>query len=138
MGGEEKQKREKKDGLYPTPVLFESRLRLLSDRGRQNPCAGGEWQAWEIRGHPGFAVSGVSEEIHDTKAHTVISSEDTFQDRTIGIALSGNGSRYLSTGGSDGDSREHAANVAGAQRSARAKTARAFFHRFGVGACSIG
>ena len=77
-------------------------------------------------------------EIHDTKAYTVVSSEDTFQDRMFGIALSGYGSRYLSAGGSDGDSREHAANVAGAQRRARAKTARALFHRFGVGACSVG
>ena len=77
-------------------------------------------------------------EIYDTKAYTVVSSEDTFQDRTIGIALSGYGSRHLSAGGSDGNSREHAANVAGAERSARAKTTRAFFHRFGVGACSIG
>ena len=83
-------------------------------------------------------MSGVSEEIHDTKAHTAVSSEDILQDRTFGIALSGNGSRYLSAGGSDGDSREHTANVTGAQRSARAKTARAFFHRFGTGACSVG
>ena len=83
-------------------------------------------------------MSGVSEEIHDTKAHTTVSSEDTLQDRTFGIAFSGNGSRYLSAGGSDGNSREHAANVAGAQRSARTKTARVFFHRIGVGACSVG
>ena len=69
----------------------------------------------------------MSEEIRDPKAHTVVSAEDTFEDRTIGIALSGYGSRHLSAGGSDGDSREHAANVAGAQRSARTKTARAFF-----------
>lgn len=77
-------------------------------------------------------------EIHDPKAHTAVSFEDTFQDRTIGIALSGNGSRYLSSGGSDGNSREHVANVAGAQRSAGTETARAFFHRIGVGACSVG
>lgn len=83
-------------------------------------------------------MSGVSEEIHDTKAHTTVSSEDTLQDRTFGIAFSGNGSGHLSAGGSDGNSREHAANVVGAQRSAWTKTARAFFHRFGIGACSIG
>ena len=29
-------------------------------------------------------------EIHDPKARPVVSVEDTFQDRTIGIALSGN------------------------------------------------
>ena len=77
-------------------------------------------------------------EIHDPKTHPAVSVEDTFQDRTIGIALSGYGSRHLSAGGSDGNSREHAANVAGAERSARAKTTRAFFYRFGVGACSVG
>ncbi len=36
MVREEKQKRDKKDGVYSTPVLFESRLRLLFDHGRQN------------------------------------------------------------------------------------------------------
>jgi len=83
-------------------------------------------------------VSGMPKEIHDTEAHTTVSSEDTLQDRTIGIALSGNGSGHLSAGGSDGNSREHIANVAGAQRSARTKTARAFFHRIGTDACSVG
>jgi hypothetical protein len=46
---------------------------------------------------------------------------------TIGIALSGDGGGLPSIGGSDGDSRKHIANVFGAQWSARAKTARAFF-----------
>jgi len=55
----------------------------------------------------------MSKEIHDPKAHTAVSFEDPFQDRTIGIALSGNGGGCLRTGGSDGDSRKYAANVAG-------------------------
>lgn len=80
----------------------------------------------------------MSKEIHDPKAHPVVSVEDTFQDRTIGITLSGNGGRHLSVGGSDGDSRKYAANMAGAQRSAGTETARTFFHGFGIGACSVG
>ncbi len=46
--------------------------------------------------YPGFDLSSMPKEIHDTKAHTVVSFEDTFQDREFGAALSGYGSRYLS------------------------------------------
>jgi len=65
----------------------------------------------------------MSKEIHDPQAHPVVSPEDAFEDRAIGIALSGSGGGRLSIGGSDGDSRKYAANVAGSQWSARTETA---------------
>ena len=64
-----------------------------------------------------------------TFTNTVVTSSIFIRttDLPFGDVLSGYGSRYLSAGGSNRGSREYAANVASAQRSARTKTARAFF-----------
>ena len=73
------------------------------------------------------------QEIFDTKTHDPVSTENTFGDGAAGAATDGAGCRYFRAGGGVGNSRKHAADVAGAQWGAGAETARAFFQALDLG-----